>query len=435
MNRHVLAAIAAIAMCAAVLPANAEVAAASGGVPDCAAPEVSVTGARKVGVPALPANATPEQERAVRAAGVVELGDTIEVTIAGLDKLNKDADCRKSKGLPKRTPILFLAAQPMKGIIGYPPEPPSATDGKMYFDLVHSAASKTAWAFVLVNPWVTDAPLDVSVGFEDSGPFKSSAKISFRKLAMFYAVAGAIFMALLIGAFLFLLWRTDMCRDGKPVFPSDVSGINPASLTAYGPYSLSKVQAGIWFLVILGAYILIVAVTHDISGTVNTTALTLMGIGAATMVGSAAITTNQGVEADAAKQAEQAKLLAQQIRDLKASLAAKVGTPDEKSISQALKDTEFAFKRATKQSIGFWNDIVSDANGVNFHRFQMAAWTVVLAAIFAIAVTRVLAMPDFDNTLLALQGLSAGTYLGLKITEPKVTSVPEKPKAAETPPK
>jgi hypothetical protein len=58
----------------------------------------------------------------------------------------------------------------------------------------------------------------------------------------------------------------------------------------------------------------------------------------------------------------------------------------------------------------------------------------VLAFIFAVAVTRVLAMPDFDDTLLALQGLSAGTYLGLKITEPKVTTVPDKPKAAETPP-
>jgi hypothetical protein len=26
---------------------------------------------------------------------------------------------------------------------------------------------------------------------------------------------------------------------------------------------------------------------------------------------------------------------------------------------------EIAFKRATHQSIGFWNDIVSDVNGVN----------------------------------------------------------------------
>ena len=43
-------------------------------------------------------------------------------------------------------------------------------------------------------------------------------------------------------------------------------------------------------------------------------------------------------------------------------------------------------------------------------------------------------MPDFDATLLALQGLSAGTFLGLKITEPTVTDVPEKPKEAEGPP-
>ena len=92
-------------------------------------------------------------------------------------------------------------------------------------------------------------------------------------------------MLLLIGAFIALLWFTDMCREGRPAVPSDV--VPPTPPSAYGPYSLSKVQAGIWFLVILGAYILIVAVTHDLSGTINTTALTLMGIGAATMIGSA----------------------------------------------------------------------------------------------------------------------------------------------------
>src|SRR5262249_46285380 len=176
--------------------------------------------------------------------------------------------------------------------------------------------------------------------------------------------------------------------------------------------------------IILGAYILIVAVTHDLSGTVNATALTLMGIGAATVVGSAAIQNNQSEAADAVKQADAARKLAGQMNDLKASLLAKKGTPDETVIATALNDTEWAFKRATNQSLGLWNDIISDANGVNFHRFQMAAWTVVLAFIFAVAVTRVLSMPDFDGTLLALQGLSAGTYLGLKVSEPKVTSLP-----------
>ena len=430
MNRHVLAAMAAIAFGAVILPANAEVAPAPGGATDCPAPTVVVTSASKVGIKKLSDTATEEQKRALT---IVELGDTIEVTMTGLPELLADADCRKSKALPKRTPILFLASYPIKGIIGYLPGPPN--EGKIRFDLTHSEVSKGAWALVLANPWIADRPLDVSVGFEDSYPFKSSAQIPFRKLAIMYAILGLIFMVLLVVAFVYLLWFTDMCRDGKPAIPNDIIGIAPGTQTAYGPFSLSKVQAGIWFLVILGAYIFIVSVTHDLSGTVNATALTLMGIGAATMVGSAAISTNQGQVEDAAAQADAARALAQRIQELKVSLKGKEGTAEGEIIRKSLKDMDIAFKRATRQSIGIWTDMISDANGVNFHRFQMAAWTVVLASIFAISVTRVLAMPDFDNTLLALQGLSAGTYLGLKVTEPKVTTVPEKPKAAETPPK
>ena len=117
-----------------------------------------------------------------------------------------------------------------------------------------------------------------------------------------------------------------------------------------------------------------------------------MGIGAATVVGSAAIQSNQSQAADIAQQEDQAKKLAQQMKELQDKLIAKKGTQDERIIRKSLRDTEFAFRRATNQSTGLWNDIVSDANGVNFHRFQMAAWTIVLAAIFAIAVMRVLAM-------------------------------------------
>jgi hypothetical protein len=422
MKGSVLAALAAIAFGIAALPARA--------ADDCPAPEVTVTGATKAGVPPLPANATPEQ----KSASVVQLGDTIELTITGLDRLIKDIECRQAKALPKRTPILFLAAQPIKGLTGYLPGPPG--EGKIRFDLAHSTGSKTAWALVLANPWITDAPLDVSMGFEDSYPFKSSAQIPFRKLAVFYGLAGAIFMLVLLALFVGLLLCTDMCRDGRPAIPSDIVGAGAISRGAYGPYSLSKVQAGIWFLVILGAYILIVAVTHDLSGTVNATALTLMGIGAATMVGSTVIQTNQSdvaVAAAAAAQANAARELAKRMQDLQASLKGKEETSEGAAIKKSLEELGIAFKRATNQSIGLWKDIISDANGVNFHRFQMTAWTVVLASIFAIAVWRVLAMPDFDNTLLALQGLSAGTYLGLKVNESKVTTVPDKPKPTETP--
>lgn len=420
MNRYVLAVMATIAMCAVAPPARA--------ADDCPAPTVVVTGASKVGAKQLPADATDQQKQE---AMVVELGDTIEVTMTGLPQLTADADCRKSKSLPKRTLVLFLAAQSIKGATGYLPSPPDK--GKMRFDLKHSAASKAAWALVLARPWEGTASIPVSVGYEDSYPFNSSATIQVRKLATLFAVLGTIFMVALIVVFFLLLCFTDMCRDGKPAIPSGI--VVPGTPTPYGPFSLSTVQAGIWFLVVLGTYILIVAVTHDISGTVNTTALTLMGIGAATMIGSSALQTNQDTAADAETQAKVAKQLAERIQELKKDLETKGDTPEGEPLKKSLNDMVLAFKRATHQSVGFWSDILSDANGVNFHRFQMAAWTIVLAFIFIVAVTRVLAMPDFDNTLLALQGLSAGTYLGLKITEPKVTSVPEKPKAAETPPK
>ena len=68
-------------------------------------------------------------------------------------------------------------------------------------------------------------------------------------------------------------------------------------------------------------------------------------------------------------------------------------------------------------SEGFLLDVLSDANGVNVHRFQMLVVTVVLGILFCVGVYRNLAMPEFDTNLLALMGISSGAYLGLKIPE------------------
>jgi hypothetical protein len=68
------------------------------------------------------------------------------------------------------------------------------------------------------------------------------------------------------------------------------------------------------------------------------------------------------------------------------------------------------------QSESFFRDIVSDADGVSFHRFQVVAWTIVLTVVFVKDVISGLAMPDFNATLLGWQGLSAATFLG-KTTE------------------
>ncbi|WP_454648267.1 hypothetical protein [Bradyrhizobium liaoningense] len=78
------------------------------------------------------------------------------------------------------------------------------------------------------------------------------------------------------------------------------------------------------------------------------------------------------------------------------------------------------YRKLTGQSEAWFTDILSDANGVSLHRFQLFAWTAILGIIFIGASYRNLAMPIFDTTLMGLIGLSAGTYLGLKIPEATV---------------
>ena len=52
---------------------------------------------------------------------------------------------------------------------------------------------------------------------------------------------------------------------------------------------------------------------------------------------------------------------------------------------------------------------------MSFHRFQIFAWTIVLIAVFIASVYNGLAMPEFDAKLLALMGISGGTYIGFKL--------------------
>src|SRR5207244_4003295 len=68
---------------------------------------------------------------------------------------------------------------------------------------------------------------------------------------------------------------------------------------------------------------------------------------------------------------------------------------------------------------GFWSDLFSNAGGAGLHRVQFGMWTLVLMAVFIYTVFHTLAMPNLDGTLLALMGVSAGAYAGLKVPEKK----------------
>ncbi len=71
----------------------------------------------------------------------------------------------------------------------------------------------------------------------------------------------------------------------------------------------------------------------------------------------------------------------------------------------------------TPVSEGLLSDILGDGGDMSFHRFQMVAWTIVLAAIFCSTAYSQLAMPNFDPALLGLMGIRSGTYVGFKFPE------------------
>jgi hypothetical protein len=86
-------------------------------------------------------------------------------------------------------------------------------------------------------------------------------------------------------------------------------------------------------------------------------------------------------------------------------------------------NTEAVQPKLKGESQGWLIDILSDADGIDFHRFQVVGWTLVLGIVFIYDVWQRLAMPEFSGALLGLQGLSAATYVGLKIPEATTPTV------------
>jgi hypothetical protein len=245
----------------------------------------------------------------------------------------------------------------------------------------------------------------------------------------------------LLAIFAGLAINSGLLRDSPP--PPDTVKVTGDQLDwtqpppEAGPYSLARTQAAWWLFIILAAYILIGLVTGNFATSINSTALTLLGIGAATAVGGVVISQSKKEDQQA-----RARTLLRRITDLQelgtlkaAASPTLVQASRHAELSQAYPEAARAaaagldayirrnavdYAVATNQgSRGFLLDILSDADGVSVH--QLFAWTIIiLGVVFVSGVLREVAMPVFSATLLGLMGLSAGTYLGLKIPESTV---------------
>jgi hypothetical protein len=87
------------------------------------------------------------------------------------------------------------------------------------------------------------------------------------------------------------------------------------------------------------------------------------------------------------------------------SMLALMGISAGTTVIGAVVDSNSSVQDPEKASGNFLKDILSDSDGISFHRLQMFVWTIVLGAVFFQKVHATLMMPDF---------VASGTYLGFK---------------------
>lgn len=173
---------------------------------------------------------------------------------------------------------------------------------------------------------------------------------------------GAVALVLLVcGAMVYLGACSALVRDGGA----------PGVPLAQRTYSLAKVQMAWWFAIVFTSFVFLWLITGETPG-ISAQALTLLGISSATM-------------------------------------AASLGVGGTRVGGEGVKNV-------------FFRDLLSDADGITIHRFQMVVMTAALGLVFFFHVAHKLTMPEFDPSLLTLLGLSAATYVGLKIPEKKADS-------------
>lgn len=417
--------------------------------------EVRVIRAYRVGRETPPAGVSNVEEwkRDSMTAG---LNQIIIVEVLGLRTLLNRAKCLDSAGNKIAVPatcrekniLLFIEGRPLRGMKpeSGAPELKDGENGTLRYHLQRPpetetenyADSKEHWADLLGldsirELFVATRDVSLSVGLEDEYPVASDIKEGNKFHLLRVHLLRLLFWAILLLACLYIFYRlardTDIIRDRKPVLWNQRK-----------PYSLSRTQAAWWFFFVVIGFIFIWLVTgqRDLSPSV----LVLLGIGFATAIGSTVIDQNRSAAllteetvatGELTTLLQEKDALEQELTDLKKKLNPKA--PADNPQAQAafdakqqqygakIKEIRTKFPDALGwKHIRFRIDILSDAHGVNFHRFQMVIWTVVLGLVFIHEVLSRLAMPEFSTTLLTLMGISNGTYLIGKTSEPQGTS-------------
>jgi hypothetical protein len=327
-----------------------------------------------------------------------------------------------------KTLSLMIDHEPIEYV---PPAKFSYGDKKVLLDVSsHTLPEK------LMAKGTRDVPISLEFA-EDRRAVAAGAKV---RLMVISASGKRIAWSLGAGlaVLIFLLgWFTNLVRDVQLLSRGDqqrslLQKILPEFTNAGRqgpPFSLARVQMALWTALISWGWLYLALVSGQ-RVPLSDSVLALLGIASGTVLGARIIDVGKAATARGLTK----KLAPQQAQvdnlTLKAAETAgqpPVPTPAALQASQQLvaaqaavgvmKDQIADLLAAGAEGQGFLNDILNDEAGMSIHRLQMVVWTLVLAFVFVSEVFQELRMPDLDVSLLALMGVSAGTYLGFKVPE------------------
>lgn len=370
----------------------------------------------------VPPGLKTQQVIADNRSNEVKMGDRIRIKVEGLSAATRKATANATNSFDPRQLVLYLDGYELEDVHGEPvivkvvgkDQKTVLQDDWLAFRLERTDSSQAAWNGLLGRPsrysintiagvgCPKKLAIPVSDGFPP--PQLTIVLFSWRFWLCLFLLVGVVLMFIrycrntlrssgiegvycqkevIGGQELLITEKADLKNEYRQSRIAQIF-LGRKKLNR-NPFSLSISQLAFWTFLIFGSYLIIYGITGDYTNILTQQSLILLGINSVTTVGT--------------------------------SLIDGQGNEKRKKGSQRVSE-------------GFFYDILSDINGVNFHRFQTFIWTLALGLFFVWEVLKNLAMPEFDDTLLTLQGISAATYLGLRgqeqhgmIKEPESTSI------------
>jgi hypothetical protein len=319
--------------------------------------------------------------------------------------------------------ILYADKFPLKGMnteyfaeIGrqYLNDPSKCWPDKMQIPFVFTrdTSNENAWKsmFKLTKWYKNKITVDMSLGWAGMFPLNTSTNVTvnntvtivFYKIWEFWLFSG-VYLIFIICVIVFCS-RTGLIRD-----PDTVNNVP-------GPFSLAQTQLAFWTVIVIGGFGYLWILTGQ-ADSLNSSILLLLGISSGT--------TGAASFIDYYKKTSMEKSVAGQAQPLADNVVIPaVVDPTSSTATSPPVTTPFVIPNTIKQHRNFIQDILSDGVNMSVQRAQTALWNLILGLYFLWYVVTNKAMPDFDNTLLVLAGVSSVLYVGSKgVENPQTTKL------------